>query len=274
MTPPKNSSPFADLARKHDLWRQFTVRAVEARYRGSYMGILWTVINPLLLLALYYTVFGVIFKGRFGVFPEETPVDYALAMFLGLTLFQMIAETIGTAPLAVLATPNLVKKVVFPLDILPLAQVGASWVNLAIGLVLAVGAVAVFGRGVTLVGLAWLPVIVFPMLLLSAGLAWLLAALGIFFRDIAQIMPFLSQVVLYASAVMYTPVPPRVPAAVWQILKWNPVLHTIVLAREVVLWNLPIHATRLGYTYVCGIAMFGFGRWVFHKLQPAFADVI
>ena len=67
------------------------------------MGILWTVINPLLLLALYYTVFGVIFKGRFGVFPEETPVDYALAMFLGLTLFQMIAETIGTAPLAVLA---------------------------------------------------------------------------------------------------------------------------------------------------------------------------
>ena len=274
MTKPGHSSPFADLARKRDLWWQFTARAVEARYRGSYLGILWAVINPLLLLALYYTVFGVIFRNRFGVLPDETSSDYAMAMFLGLILYQMIAETLGTAPLTVVASPNLVKKVVFPLDILPLAQVGASWVNLAVGLVLAIGGAALFGHGIALAGLAWLPVIVFPLLLLSAGLAWLFAALGVFFRDLAQVMPFVSQIVLYASAVMYTPVPPRVPPAVWSVLKWNPFLDSVVLAREVVLWNLPVHANRLGYTYACGAVLFCFGRWVFLKLQPAFADVI
>jgi lipopolysaccharide transport system permease protein len=274
MSRPGHDSTFAALARRRDLWWQFTVRTIEARHRGSYLGILWAALNPLLLLALYYTIFGVIFQGHFNVLPGETTSDYAMAMFLGLILYQMIAETLGTAPLTVVASPNLVKKVVFPLEILPLAQVGASWVNLAIGLVLAICGSAVFGRGVSLEGLLWLPIIVFPVLLLSAGLAWLFAALGVFFRDLAQVMPFVSQIVLYASAVMYTPVPPRVSPAIWAILRWNPFLQSVVLAREVVLWDLPVHVHRLGYTYVCGLGMFGFGRWIFRKLQSAFADVI
>jgi len=274
MNAPGHSSPFAALARKRDLWWQFTVRTIEARHRGSYLGILWAAINPLLLLALYYTIFGVIFQGHFNVIRGETAADYAMAMFLGLILYQMIAETLGTAPLTVVSSPNLVKKVVFPLEILPLSQVGASWVNLAIGLVLAIGGSALFGRGVSLEGLLWLPVIVFPVLLLSAGVAWLFAALGVFFRDLAQVMPFVSQIILYSSAVMYTPVPPRVPPAFWAWLRWNPFLQSVVLAREVVLWDLPVHAKRLAYTYACGIAACCLGRWVFTRLQSAFADVI
>src|SRR5580658_4431140 len=122
MTDPLRPSFLAGFARKRDLWWQFTVRTVELRHRGSHLGLLWSVLNPLLMLGLYMFVFGFIFPNRFGVLPKETPVDFALALFLGLTLYNVIAETLGVAPTLIVSNPNLVKKVVFPLDVLPLAQ--------------------------------------------------------------------------------------------------------------------------------------------------------
>ena len=260
------------LSRKRDLWWQFTVRAVESRYRGSIFGMFWAVLNPMLMLSIYFVVFGIIFGGHFRDPNTESLKDYAISMFLGLTLFQLMAETLGSAPLLVTANTNLVKKVVFPLEILPLAQVGGLWFNLAIGLVLALVGWLAIGESLSLKGLLMLPVILAPFLMLSAGLAWLLSALGVFFRDLAQAMPFLAQVVMYASAVVY-PVT-RIPASVWVFLKWNPFLQTVVLAREVVLWGYPVNLTRLSYTYVAGVVMLIFGRWIFEKLRPAFADVI
>src|SRR3954463_12202169 len=98
MSAPGHSSSFADLARKRDLWWQFTVRAVEIRHRGSYLGMIWAVLNPLLMLALYAVVFGIIFGARFGVLQNETAVDFVLALFLGQLLFQLLAETMAVAP--------------------------------------------------------------------------------------------------------------------------------------------------------------------------------
>jgi lipopolysaccharide transport system permease protein len=272
MNAPGHASPFADLARKRDLWWQFTVRTVELRHRGSYLGIVWAGLAPLLMLALYFVVFGLIFQSTFGVLENETHVDYALAFFLGLILYQLVAETMSLAPTVILSNPNLVKKVVFPLDVLPIAQLGASWFNLAVSLTLMLLGAVLFGRGVAWSGLAWLPVILFPLLLLTAGLSWLFAALGVFFRDLGQAMPFITQIILYASAVVY-PVA-KIPVAIWAILKWNPVLHSVALARDALLWDRPLNLTYLGYTYVAGLAVFLVGRWVFGKLQPAFADVI
>ena len=272
MSPAGHSTPFAGIARKRDLWWQFTVRAVEARYRGSLLGILWSVLNPLLMFGVYYAVFGLIFSSHFRDPKVETETDYAMAMFLGLTLYILVADTLGSAPLVIIGNSNLVKKVVFPLEILPLAQCGGLWFNLAIGLVLALGGSLFFGSGLSLAGLAWLPVILVPLLMLSAGLAWLFAALGVFFRDLAQAMPFIAQVVLYSSAVFYPLA--RIPHSVWVILKWNPFLQTVVLAREVVLWGMPVNFAHLGYTYFAGFAVLLAGRWVFQKLRPAFADVI
>jgi lipopolysaccharide transport system permease protein len=259
-------------ARKRDLWWQFTVRSVESRYRGSYLGIIWAVLNPVLMLGIYYVVFGMIFKGHFRDPKVESEVDYAMAMFLGLTLYMLVADTLGTSPLQIVGNASLVKKVVFPVEILPLSNCGGLWFNLAIGLVLALGGSLIFGSGLSAGGILWLPVILLPLLMLSAGLAWLFAALGVFFRDIAQAMPFVAQVVLYSSAVFF-PVS-RIPASIWVILKWNPFLQTVVLAREVVLWDMPINARSLAYTYGAGLAVLIAGRWVFMRLRPAFADVI
>lgn len=272
MSAPGHASPLADLARKRDLWWQFTVRTVELRHRGSYLGLLWAGITPLLMLGLYFVVFGMIFSGSFGVLPDETRTDYALAFFLGLILHQLTAETLSIAPGIILANPNLVKKVVFPLDILPIAQLGATWFNLVISLTLMIFGAIFLGRGVTVAGLVWLPVILFPLLLLTAGACWLFAALGVFFRDLSQVMPFLAQIVLYASAIVY-PIA-KIPANIWVFLKWNPLLHSVELARDALVWDTPLNLTHLGYTYVAGTGMFLGGRWVFLRLQSAFADVI
>jgi lipopolysaccharide transport system permease protein len=261
------------FARKRDLWWQFTVRAVELRHRGSYLGMIWAVLNPLLMLTLYAVVFGVIFGGGFGTLPNETRVDYVLALFLGLILFQLLAETLNVAPTVIVANPNFVKKVVFPLDLLPLAQLGAAWFHVVVSLVLMLAGTLFSSHGLT-AGVLWLPVILLPLLLLSIGLGWLLAALGVFFRDLTQIMPFVAQIVLYSSAIVYSQRRIFDHPLIWSFLRWNPLLHTVQLARDAVLWSAPLNLTHLGYTYVCGVVVFVLGRWIFLKLQPGFADVI
>jgi lipopolysaccharide transport system permease protein len=271
MSAPGHASPSADLARKRDLWWQFTVRAVETRHRGSYLGVLWALLNPLLMLALYFCMFGVIFQSRFGVLPNETHLDYALALFLGLVLAHLVTETLTVAPVLIVSQPNLVKKVVFPLEVLPLAQIGAAWFHLLISFVLLLAASLIFGRGLD-GGILMLPVILMPLVLLSAGLAWLFAALGVFFRDLTQVMPFIAQILLFASAIFY-PVT-KITPGLWAVLKWNPLLHTVQLARDAVLWGAPLNFKHLAYTYVVAVIVFFVGRWVFIKLKPAFADVL
>ena len=271
LTPP---SAWHHLARRRDLWWQFTVRAVEMKHRGSYLGIVWTVINPLLMMGLYLFVFGTIFGGSFHALADETKLDYAFGLFLGLTFFNVLAETISIAPSLIVTNPNLVKKVVFPLEVLPLSQLGAFWFNFLISLsLLLIGAVT-FGRGLAPTGLLWLPVITLPHLLLTIGLGWFLSALGVFFRDVQHAVQFTAQVILYASAIFYSPaiMPPQ--SWYWIVLRWNPFLHTVDLARNALLWGLPVNLEHLAYTYVCGAAIFAGGYWFFRKMQPAFADVI
>jgi lipopolysaccharide transport system permease protein len=263
------------LARRFDLWWQFTVRAVELRHRGSYLGFVWIVLNPLLMLGLYVTVFGFIFGGRFDQLPNETPWDYAIGVFLGLILFHLLAEAIATAPSFIVGNPNFVKKVVFPLEILPLANIGAYCFHFAISVVLLLVGGLIIGQPFTLAGFLWLPVIILPHILLCIGLGWLLSALGVFFRDIVQITTFVSLLILYASAVFYSPemVLAKAPE-LWTILKWNPVLHTIDLARKALLWHQPIELSTLGYTWLCGLAMCVIGWTVFRTSRPAFGDVL
>lgn len=264
-----------NLSLKRDLWWQFTVRAVEMKHRGSYLGFIWAVLNPLLMAALYVVVFGVIFNGRFRALPDETGVDYALGVFLGLVLFHLVTETLGAAPTFIVGQPNLVKKVVFPLEVLPLAQLGAFWFHGLISLALFLLASFTLGRGLSPSGLLWLPVILLPHLFLTLGLGWLLAAFGVFFRDIAQVTPLLAQVLLWTSAIFFpTTVIVEKSAWAWSILKWNPVLHTIDLSRHALLWDQPVNLTRLGYTWAAGLAVFLAGVTFFRATKRSFPEAL
>ena len=260
-----------NLTVKRDLWWQFTVRAVEMRHRGSYLGFAWAVLNPLLMAALYVTVFGVIYKGRFHVRADETGMDFAIGVFLGLTLFHIVAETIAVAPTIIVGQPNLVKKVVFPLEMLPLSQLSAFWFHAMISLALCLLAQVILGRGLDS-GLLWLPLILIPHLFLTVGLGWLLAALGVFFRDINQVVAVVSTIVLYASAVFFSP--HILPPVAWAILKWNPLLLTVDLARDAVIWHLPVNLHHLAYIWVAGVALFFFGAWFFRDTKRSFPEAL
>ncbi|WP_404420835.1 ABC transporter permease [Nibricoccus sp. IMCC34717] len=260
--------------RNRELWWQFAVRAVEARHRGSHLGFLWALLNPLLMLTLYMVVFGFIFNSRFHVLSSETAVDYALAMFAGLVLFHVTAETLAAAPSFIVANPNLVKKVVFPLEVLPLANVSALWFHALISLGLLVTAALGLGRITALGGFLWMPLILAPLVLWTCGLGLMFAALGVFFRDITQVMGVATQVLLYASAVFYSPQTVQSVPYLWHVLKWNPLLETIDLLRRALLWNLPLDPNALLYTWVAGVGTLWLGAWLFKKTQSGFADVI
>ena len=198
--------PFAaDLWQHRALLGQFILRNVELRHKGSHLGLIWSFLSPILMLGLYVLVFGYIFKGSFGVLPNETPVDYAMGIFLGLMIFHFVSEVMGTAPGIIVSNPNFVKKVVFPLEILPAATVGGAAFHMLISFGLALLGILLlaptFGFGIF-----WIPVIFLPLGLFALGLGWLLSAIGVFFRDINQLIQFLSMALMWASGIFYTAV--------------------------------------------------------------------
>lgn len=263
--------PVYDLWKgRHLLW-QFTARQVELRHKGTHLGLVWSLVSPLLMLGLYVLVFGFIFNGHFNAHAEESRASYALTVFLGLALYHFIAETLTLAPTIIVANPNFVKKVVFPLEILPAANVGAAFVHLMITLLLVLVCALVTGTPLT-PRILWLPVIIAPLVLFGLGLSFALSGVGVFFRDLAQIMQFTTMALLFASAVFYSPA--QIPAGAWKIMKFNPMIHIVDEARSVTLWNRDLNFPHLAYLYVVGFLTFVGGGVIFKRLRGSFADVL
>ncbi len=269
-----NASRFdrlSPLLRHRALLWQFIQRNVELRHKGSHLGLIWSFLNPLLMLGLYVLVFGQFFQAKS---PTEDTTTYALSIFIGLSIFHFLSEVLGTSPATIVANPSFVKKVVFPLEILPVANVGAAFVHFLISVGLTLIGIAAFGPGLDL-GVLWLPVIFLPFLLLTLGVGWAAAAIGVFFRDINQFTGFLSMALMFASAIFYPAamIVERSKAA-WLVLQFNPLIHAIELSRDAALRHRPIDLAHLGYLYVVGLAVAALGYWIFRKLRPAFADVL
>ena len=266
--------PILSLFRRHELFWQFLSRNVKARHRGSVLGAIWLVANPLLMLSLYVFAFGVVFGGRFTDSPDESTLDYALGVFLGLNVLGLVSGVIGGAPGVIVGQPNFVKKVVFPLEILPAAMAGALAYDLLIGLGLCLIGISSLGPGLTL-SAYWIPVIVAPVFFIALGLSWFFSALGVFIRDIGQLGGFLGLGLLYASGVFYSADKAREAApGIWVFLKWNPLIHVIDSLRQVCLWGGEPSFLALAYVWVFGVIILLIGAWFFHRLRPAFADVL
>lgn len=255
------------------LW-QFTQRRIELRHKGSHLGLALSFLNPLLMLGLYVLVFGYIFGGSFDTGAEESRIDYGLGIFFGLSLFHFCAEVLNTAPTLILSNPNFVKKVIFPLDVLPAAAVGSAAFHLAISLSLALLGLVFFGHGLD-AGVLWIPVVVAPLILAALGVSWFVSALGVFFRDITQITQFLTAVLMFASAVFYSAekIATQAPRA-WEILRFNPLLLAIEAVRDGALWGRTPNLTHIAYLWIVGLAICGTGHWIFRRMKPTFADVL
>ena len=266
--------PIVSLFKRRELLWQFLLRNVKSRHRGSVLGALWLVMNPLLMLGLYVFAFGVIFGGRFRDSADESTLDFALGIFLGLNVLNLISGVIGIAPSVIIGHSNFVKKVVFPLEILPAAMTGALAYDLLIGFSLCLTGIAILGPGLTLSAL-YIPIILCPVFLMALGLSWFFSALGVFVRDIGHLGSFLGLALLYASGVFYSAEKAKSAApGIWKFLQWNPLLQIIDSLRQVTLWGGDLNWGKVGYAWVFGATVFVFGAWFFNRVRHGFADVL
>ena len=246
-------------------------RDVQARYKGSYIGLLWTLVNPLLMLLIYTFVFTFIFKSRWAGAVDGGRSQFALVMFVGVIIHGLFSEVVNRAPGLVLENPNYVTKVVFPLEILPAIGLGAALFHALAGiLILLIGVLVYSGE------LHWqvilLPFVLFPFLVMVIGIAWILSALGVFARDLKQSTTFITTAMLFLSPVFY-------PETAWPeqyrtLFLLNPLTFIIGQSREVCLWGHYPDFIGLGVYLLIAMIVAWFGFFCFQKMRKGFADVL
>ncbi len=250
---------------------QLTRREVEGRYRGSFLGLFWSFIHPLVLLALYTFVSGVVFRAHWPERPAGGLADFALVLFCGLVVFNLLSECATRAAGLIVAVPNLVKKVAFPLEVLPLSVLGSALFHGSLGLgVLLLLCLITHGELPWTVAL--LPVVAAPLVFLSLGLSWFLASLGVFLRDLAYVVPLLLQVLFFATPIIY-PVD-SVPERLRPLLFLNPLVWIVENFRSAIFRGIPPDPTALGaWTLAAALTMMAGYAW-FMKTKKGFADVM
>ncbi|MFK3798205.1 ABC transporter permease [Pseudomonas sp. NPDC088444] len=258
------------LWKNRSLISQMTKREVIGRYRGSVMGLAWSFFNPILMLAVYTFVFSEIFKSRWvGV--DTGKGGFAILLFVGMIVHGLFAECANRAPLLVMSNSNYVKKVVFPLEILPVITLGSALFHSCISLlVLVIAQVLVMG---TLYWSALLfPLILIPLILATLGVSWFLASLGVYLRDVGHVITVLTTVLLFLSPVLY-PVA-ALPNAYQPWLKLNPLTYIIEESRSVLLFGRLPDWSNLAIAIAVGALIAVVGFWFFQKTRKGFADVI
>jgi lipopolysaccharide transport system permease protein len=260
----------ASLWRHRELIKASTQREVLGRYKGSVLGLLWSFFNPLFMLVVYTFVFSVVFKSRWSG-GSESKTEFALILFAGLIVFNLFAECVNRAPSLILANPNYVKKVVFPLDILPFVGLLSALYHALISLAVWLVAYLAFFGLPPLTALL-LPLAMVPLLLFIMGICWVLASLGVFLRDVGQFITVLTTVLMFLSPIFYPA--SALPEAYRKLIYLNPLTPVIEITRDLLFWGkLPQWVDLSLYWLATGtIAWLGFA-W-FQKTRKGFADVL
>jgi len=261
----------ASLWRNRELASALVKRDVIGRYRGSALGILWSFFNPVFMLIVYTFVFSIVFKARWGTVNSDSKIEFALILFAGLLIFNLFAECFNRSPDLILANANYVKKVVFPLEILPWVSLGSALFHCTISLGVWFIFFVIFIGPPPITAIA-LPLVLTPLLLFILGLSWFLAAFGVYVRDATQIISIFTTVLMFMSPIFY-PIS-SLPVEYQHYLLINPLTPVIEQARDVLIWNKAPDYTIL-FAYLAGAAIFcwlGFA-W-FQKTRKGFADVI
>lgn len=251
------------------IWR-LTQRDVIGRYRGSIMGILWSFLHPVLMLMVYTFVFSVVFKTRWPG-GSDSKAEFAIVLFIGLIVHGLFAECINRAPGLVLSNVNYVKRVIFPLEILPWVTLSSAFFHASISSVVLLTFYFLVNGSLHWT-VIFLPLILLPLVFLTMGGAWLLASLGVFIRDVGQTIGIVTTVMLFLSPVFY-PVA-ALPTDYQIFLYLNPLTFPIEQSREVVIWGrMPNWSGLFLYSVLAALAAFLGFVW-FQKTRRGFADVV
>jgi lipopolysaccharide transport system permease protein len=270
---PRSASALAGLRsvvrHRHLLW-QLARREMAARYRGSFFGFVWSFLIPLLMLAVYTFVFSVAFRARW---PGATTsrAEFALILFSGLVVFTLFVEPLNRAPTLVVSQPGYVKKVVFPLEILPCVAMATALFNAMVGFVILIGASAIVHGG-----LPWtvvlVPLALLPLAPLCLGLSWLLAAAGVFIRDISPLVTVLTQVLMFMTPVFYPLA--AIPEPYRRIIGLNPLAITVEQVRALIFYGRGPDWSALGACLAIGCLVAWAGLAFFQRTRSGFANVL
>ena len=247
-------------------------RDVAGRYRGSLIGILWSFLNPVLMLSVYTFVFSVVFKARWGSeYAANDRTGFAITLFAGMIVYALFSECINRSPSLILNNTNFVKKVVFPLEILTWVAMASSLFHAFVSfLVLAIFFAIIYHT------LHWtmvfLPFILTPLILLTAGLSWIIASTGVYLRDVGQTIGIITTILMFLSPVFY-PVD-ALPEQYRLLMHLNPLTFPIEQAREVVIWGHQPHWRSLLFYSIFSLIITWLGFAWFQKTRRGFADVM
>ncbi len=247
-------------------------REIEAKYRGSFGGLLWALMSPLFTLAVYTFIFGTIFKSRWpDASPDAGTQEFALLIFFGLIIYGFMAECLSRAPMLIVSNPSYVKRVVSPLEILPVVTLLSALFHAGVSFAMLM-AVYPFVFGAPPATALLTPIIIAPLCIGVLGVTWLFASLGVFIRDIGQIIPILLTAILFLSPIFYSS--EGLPADFREALSYGPLVLILDSARAALFFGkTPDWGALAGYT-VIATALATFGYWWFYRTRKAFADVI
>ena len=265
---------FTSLWQYRVLIKHMVLREVASRYKGSLLGLMWSVINPILMLAVYTFFFSVVFQSRWsgaGHVGSDSKFEFAIVLYAGLLVFNLFSECIARAPSLILSNANYVKKVVFPLEVLPWVALGSALFHVLIGF----GVILVF---IVLAGMplhasaVLFPLVLLPLVPMIMGLCWLLSSVGVFFRDIGQIIGMALTALMFLSPIFYPT--SALPESLQSVLYWNPLTFVIEQSRNVLIWGtLPDFGGLLVYSAV-SLCVAWLGLLAFKAMRSGFADVL
>jgi lipopolysaccharide transport system permease protein len=257
------------LWRNRQLIVQMTKREVVGRYKGSVFGLAWSFFNPVFMLVVYTLVFSEIFKSRWG--GDDSKTQFAVVLFVGMIVLALFSDVLNRAPSLILGNVNYVKKVVFPIEILPVIAMGAALFHSLISLCVLLAAFVLF-KGYLQWTAIFTPLVLLPLVILTTGLAWMLASLGVFLRDLGQTIGIITTVLMFLSPVFY-PVT-AVPERFIPFIMANPLTFIIEQAREVLIWGHLPNWLGLGGYILAATAIAWAGYAWFQKTRKGFADVL
>jgi len=261
--------PLWQLPSRSQLVFSFAKREMLGRYKGSALGMAWAVLTPVVMIAIFTFIFAGIFGARFGA--NDSHWEYAIYLFCGLLPWAMVQESVQTSATTIVNHSNLVKRVVFPLETLPAAQVFAALGNQLFATVALLLATLIIRQRLELTAF-WLPVLIIPQLVFALGAAWLIASLGVFLRDISQGVALLLMAWMYLTPIIYPE--SMVPDRFRTFINSNPFTPLVRSYRHIFLDGMAPDWRGLAYFSAFALVIFIFGYWWFARTRKSFADVV
>lgn len=259
------------LMQNQFLLRQLVVRNIATRYRGSLLGFFWTLIQPLLMLVVYTFVFTYVFQARWGTTLGNNKAAFAMIMFAGIACFNIFSEALTCCSVVIISCPNFVKKVLLPLELIPLATVISSFIiGIPWFIMLQIGSI------VLLKGFSWtmllIVLVLFPLFMMTLGIGFFVSALGVYLRDLPQLLGILLQILFFMTPIFY-PIE-SVPPIMRSILSWNPMYYIVEGVRKIFLYGEVPTMAQWIIPWSIGFIFLGCGYLWFMKTKKGFADVL